>query len=156
LAGQSPIDNLDAPVFAGAFFYGANAMPPRKHEIDAEPAGNTAVSPQQRHALALGIHASVQNHLAAVQRVLDVLRPADHAEAESTARTLAALSQSLRDVAALNVSNPVTTPDEADDDPIPRDIDEFRRELARRIRGFIEARSAGAAGIPDLRKSEVD
>jgi hypothetical protein len=35
--------------------------------------------------------------------------------------------------------------DKTDDDPVPEDIDEFRYEVARRIRGFIEAHQAQQA-----------
>jgi hypothetical protein len=36
------------------------------------------------------------------------------------------------------------------DDDMPRDIDEFRHELARRIRAFVQSRTGGGvcAGIP--------
>jgi hypothetical protein len=40
----------------------------------------------------------------------------------------------------------VTPDDETDDDPVPRDIDEFRETLARRIEAFLAARSGGEDG----------
>ena len=55
-------------------------------------------------------------------------------------RDSASISRTVREIAALNQPTEVAPADEADDDPVPRDIDEFRYELARRIRGFIEAR----------------
>lgn len=114
------------------------------------PAGDkslTAVTPQQRAALALRIQSAVERELAAVERVLDKIEPSDPSEAERSARTLASISRTLREAAALNQPDPVTPlPHETDNDPVPRDIDEFRRELARRIRGLIEARRAGGGG----------
>ena len=57
---------------------------------------------------------------------------------EKTGRTLATLTRTLRELNALLVQH--NAPLQPDDDPVPEDIDEFRDELARRIRGFIAAR----------------
>jgi hypothetical protein len=69
---------------------------------------------------------------------------------------MASISRALREIATLVQPDEVKAPDDADDDPVPRDIDEFRNELARRIRGFIEARSAGADGIPAHAEREME
>ena len=70
-------------------------------------------------------------------------------ERERDARMLAVLVKTLRELAALdparNSEPPPAEPE--DDDPVPRDIDEFRRELARRIQAFVG--SQGGAGVPD-------
>ena len=133
--------------------------------LTAEPAeqpradvvvNNDPVSPQQRMALALRIQQVVERQMDAVERVLAKITPSDQMEAEHGARALASVSRTLREIKALNTPEDKTPPDAADDDPIPRDIDEFRRELARRIRGFIEARRLGADRIPDERESELD
>jgi hypothetical protein len=84
-----------------------------------------------------------------IERAVGVLGPSNEAEAERTVRTLAGISRTLREIAALNRPDEVAPPDEADDDPVPRDLDEFRNELARRIRGFVEARRNGAGRISD-------
>jgi hypothetical protein len=104
------------------------------------------VSPQQRMALALRIQRVVEHEMDAVERILKNIAPSDQIEAEHGARTLASVSRTLREIAALNKPEDETPPDAADDDPIPRDIDEFRRELARRINGLIEARRASESG----------
>ena len=57
---------------------------------------------------------------------------------EKTGRTLATLTRTLRELNALLVQH--NAPLQPDDDPVPEDMDEFRDELARRIRSFIEAR----------------
>ena len=113
-------------------------------------------SPAARLALAARIHNTVARGLDAVDRVLDKVGPADEGGAERSARTLAAVARTLREIAPLTKPDEGTPPDDADDDPVPRDLDEFRRELARRIRGFIEARQAGADGIPDEPESALD
>ena len=66
-------------------------------------------------------------------------------EMEQTARALGALMRTLRELNALLAQHPPPV-----DDPVPEDIDEFRWELARRIRGFIEAYRAerGEAEAP--------
>lgn len=123
----------------------------------AEIAANgDLVSPQQRMALALRIQQVVERQMDAVERVLAKITPSDQMEAEHGARALASVARTLREIKALNTPDDETPPDAADDDPIPRDIDEFRRELARRIRGFIEARRLGADRIPDERESALD
>jgi DNA-binding Lrp family transcriptional regulator len=114
----------------------------------ATPSASQPVSLEQRMALAARIQDAVEREIAAVERVLEKVAPADDSEVERSARTLASISRTLRELAALNQPDEVTPPDDTDDDPVPCDIDEFRRELARRIRGFIEAERIGAAGIP--------
>ena len=97
-----------------------------------------------RAVLAARIRDLVDRELCAVERVLEVIQPADAAEADRSARTLANIARATREIVALNQPPEATPPDEADDDPLPRDLDDFRHELARRIRGFIEARRSGA------------
>ena len=92
------------------------------------------------------------------ERLLRDAQPAD--ERERDARVLAVLAKTLRELAALDQANSdaaaraaLSQSDDADDDPVPRDIDEFRRELARRIQAFVASRGgAGVAGDdPGLR-----
>jgi len=99
---------------------------------------------------------AVECQMDAIDRIVKNIAPSDQIEAEHGARTLASVSRTLREIQALNKPEDEAPPDDVDDDPIPRDIDEFRRELARRIRGFIETRRIGADGLPDVRESEVD
>ena len=79
----------------------------------------------------------------AARRALGPL-PRQHGDAERCARTLATLTQTLHALARLRSG---ISPDNglADDD-MPRDIDEFRRELARRIRIFVQNRMARRVG----------
>jgi hypothetical protein len=61
-------------------------------------------------------------------------------EMEQAGRALSALTRALRELNALLSQH------KADDDaPSPQDMDEFRRELSRRLRGIIEARKAAKA-----------
>jgi hypothetical protein len=70
------------------------------------------------------------------------------AERERDARMLAVLVKTLRELAALDEANKdaasAAQPEPEDDDPVPRDIDEFRRELARRIQAFVGSEDGAA------------
>jgi hypothetical protein len=69
------------------------------------------------------------------------------AERESNARTLAIVAKTLRELAAVDEAQKPRgkekkSPEhDIDDDPVPRDIDEFRRELARRINALVDSRT---------------
>jgi hypothetical protein len=62
---------------------------------------------------------------------------------EHTARTLSILIRALLSLRELrgDFPQPETCNDDDDDDDMPADIDEFRRELARRINEFVKSRT---------------
>lgn len=120
------------------------------------PGVTVPVSEQQRAALAVRIQGVVERELSAVERVLEGVGAADGGEAERSARTLASIARTVREIAALNQPDEVAPPDDDDDDPVPRDIDEFRNELARRIRCFIEERRASGGGLSDDPEVELE
>lgn len=65
-------------------------------------------------------------------------------ERERDARTMAMLVKTLRELSTLDVSKGGNATDkDTTDDEGPRDIDEFRRELARRMDAFVASRSGG-------------
>jgi hypothetical protein len=118
------------------------------------PAAEARDTPQARLTLALRMQAAVERELGAIERVLDTINPSDGGEAERNTRTLAGIGRTLRDIHAILQPTPQTPlDDDADDDPIPRDIDAFRDELARRIKGLVDAERAregeGADGAGD-------
>jgi hypothetical protein len=135
----------------GAAIAVATAEPPVANGPKPEP-----VSEQQRLAIAQRIMSVVEREMDAAERIVNVIKPNDQIEAEHGARTLASVSRTLREIKALTEPDQVTPPDETDDDPVPRDIDEFRYELARRIRGFIEARRASAGRVSDESKASLE
>lgn len=77
------------------------------------------------------------------------------AERERDARLLAVLVKTLRELNAIDDKRRGKRPaDEQDDEPI-RDLDEFRRELARRMDAFVESRSGtGVSGDPTATRTE--
>jgi len=60
-------------------------------------------------------------------------------DGETTARTLAGLSQTWQTLQRIRCTMPQSRPNE-DDDDIPKDIDAFREALARKIEAFMESR----------------
>lgn len=92
-----------------------------------------------------------------VEEIEDRLKAAglELAERESNARTLAIVAKTLRELSIVDEAKQTRKgrkrppDDDIDDDPVPRDINEFRRELARRIDALVDSRT-GAGGDGDL------
>jgi hypothetical protein len=133
--------------------------------IKKKPANKTTKSksrdeahsqPPSREAMAGRVHSMVARELDAVERVLDVLAPEGAGDAERAARTLASLARTLRELSLMNNTGdePEAAAADDDDDDIPRDLDEFRRELARRINAFVDERTG--SGVPDGTDAERD
>ena len=114
-------------------------------QLPAAVASAAPVTPERRQALAERIQSVVEREMTLIEMIVKKLKPSDQAEAERSMRTLATISRTLREIRAINQPDGATPPDEADNDSIPRDIDEFRLELARRIHALIDARQAGAS-----------
>ena len=72
-------------------------------------------------------------------------------ERERDARALAVLVKTLRELAAFDEAHTAaqTRTDPDDDDTGPRDIDDFRRELARKMDALVARRAERAAGKPE-------
>ena len=123
--------------------------PPREGE-------NLAPYSADRSAvIAARIQNAVEIAMGAVERVLGKIDPANGAEAERDGRTLASVSCTLREL-AMHTRPPEASVSNDDDAPVPRGVDEFRYELARRIHAFIAARDARLGGVPAEPKAELD
>jgi hypothetical protein len=86
-------------------------------------------------------------------------RPRTRGETEHSARTLSTLTQTLRTLQSMKPGSGVAVQDElTDDDDMPRDLDEFRLALARRIDAFVASRpdeaDAACARAPDAAEPE--
>lgn len=103
-------------------------------------------TPEERVALAAYFHRTVERGLGQVNRILEKNGPADEAGAERAARVLVSIFRTLREMTAVMPPEETTPQDEADHEPAPRTIDEFREALAIRIERIIEAHRSGAAG----------
>lgn len=121
------------------------AKPPRKR-------AGTKAGAKDDAAVAAEIERAVERELKAIEAILAQVGDCDErtAFAERTARTLASLTRTLGAVRRLRPAGKAgkAAKDEADaDDDMPRDIDEFRRELARRIDAFVAGHADAA--VPD-------
>ncbi len=72
------------------------------------------------------------------------LKPQQRTEAERRARTLASLARTLGEVTRLRAGQEKVKP--ADDDAVPRDLDEFRRALSRRLEQMVAPPATPPAG----------
>lgn len=125
------------------------AVPPAEQPRAEIAAPDDPKSPQQRLALAQRLLAVVEVEMAAIERIATAVKPLDQTEAEQGSRTIANVSRVTREIKELIQPENETPADDVDNDPMPRDIDEFRRELSRRLRGIIEARRARISERPD-------
>jgi hypothetical protein len=82
--------------------------------------------------------AAVGRQIAIIEGIQATLMPTQPAQAERSARVLALLNKSLLEIAETTKPDTNAEIDDADDDTIPGDIDEFRRQLARRISGLVD------------------
>ena len=125
------------------------------HKASREgPTQPTSVEPG-RAELAATITRAVERELAAIDAVLSRLGGEGErsSEAERTARTLASLARALKELKQLDASGPEPRGSPPEHDDMPRDIDEFRRELARRMDALVasraDARLPGGSGNRD-------
>jgi hypothetical protein len=119
-------------------------IPRRQERKTSRPA-----APPDRRSLVARLWNAAGRQVAEIEQRLGRDRPAA-GERESDARMLAMLVKTLRELSALDEahadSGAHNGTDPEDDDAVPRDIDEFRSELARRIEAFVRSRTA--PGIP--------
>jgi len=107
-------------------------------------AGEVPRSPEARIALAERIQTVAEREIAAVEQVLTILGTSDASETEAAARTLASLARTLRELRQLDAT--MATPEPTDDEPVPRDIEELRRSLARKLDALVAGRQTEVSG----------
>jgi hypothetical protein len=100
-----------------------------------------------RAALVKRIWSAAEAQVSDIERRLALLDQ-EPAERERDARMLAVLVKTLHELVALDEarSGSVKRTEPNDDDLVPRDIDEFRRELARKIDAIIASRTSASSG----------
>jgi hypothetical protein len=95
---------------------------------------------------------AIERELRKIERIIGNpvrLHPSERIESESRARVLASLARSMKEVMRLREQERDAMHDAtkaADDDAIPRDLDEFRRELSRRLEGLVGSAAPLPAG----------
>jgi hypothetical protein len=118
------------------------AMPdgPSVEDKRCEPQQSVAdkVTLEQRAALFVRAFRTAELQMDSIEGAVKQLN-ATPASFERTARALAMLNRSLRDVLILTKADETALSNEADNNLIPRDMDQFRRELAQRIQRLVDA-----------------
>jgi len=92
--------------------------------------------------LLMRVSRAIERELTQIEVIIGAPRvnPRQRTEGERRARTLASLARTLREVMNLRASEEKTR---QDDDALPRDIDELRHQLARRLDQLVaEAKTA--------------
>jgi hypothetical protein len=85
------------------------------------------------------------------------LAPANGIQSPQGARTLTLLIQAMRTLQGMRGHAPTDTgPIETDDDDMPRDLDEFRHALARRIEAFVANETDAEDAGEDSGRADVD
>jgi hypothetical protein len=132
----------EAPVVVMAVQAPAPAMPDGRSVEDkrCEPQQSVAdkVTVEKRAALFARAFRAAEWQMDSIEAAMKQLN-ATPAPFERNARALAMLNRSLRDVLILTKADETALSNEADNNLIPRDMDQFRRELAQRIQRLVDA-----------------
>jgi hypothetical protein len=132
----------EAPVVVMAVQAPAPAMPDGRSVEDkrCEPQQSVAdkVTVEKRAALFARAFRAAEWQMDSIEAAMKQLN-ATPAPFERNARALAMLNRSLRDVLILTKADETALANETDNNLIPRDMDQFRRELAQRIQRLVDA-----------------
>ena len=92
---------------------------------------------------------AIETELTQIETIVGGKRvtPARRTEAERRARTLASLARTLAEMSRLRAMH--SEPKVSDDDAVPRNLDEFRATLQRRLEKMVAEDQGGAAGGDD-------
>jgi hypothetical protein len=120
----------------------------------APPPGVAAPAKPDDRPIAERLQGAVARVLPAIESIVATLGPGPMPprEMERAARSLTALTRTLRELNNLlgqrQAAAPNDTDNDDDNDDVPEDIDAFRLDLARRIDAFVTSRSGEAHGGP--------
>ena len=135
-----PGERASTPVFDGLCGEREQTEPAALASPDSEPVVPVSLD----NATIARLEAAVLKELATVETMRASLanEPQRPADAAHTARTLASLTDTLSKLRRLRLAAQPQQDNNAHDD-MPADIDEFRNELARRIRALVASRTGG-------------
>jgi hypothetical protein len=126
--------------------------PPRLSADPAVPAAAVEAA-DDGASLVVRLQRTAEREIAAIEQVLAKFGPnSGHiGDAERAARTLASLARTLREIDLLKSPAPdsANSDDDDNDDRIPRDLDELRREVSRRLDRLV---ADAKAACPDERE----
>jgi hypothetical protein len=129
----------------------ARARKPRVRRYSAvDEATNPPPGEPGAGSMVARVSEAIERELSKIERIVGNptrMLPAQRVETESRARVLASLARTLKEVMRLREQERAGDDTRAaDDDAVPRDLDEFRRELSRRLEGMVAVRAPLPAG----------
>ncbi|MEX0753454.1 MAG: hypothetical protein WD073_11095 [Xanthobacteraceae bacterium] len=108
-----------------------------------EPARGYPQVPEERLALVTRLREAVEKQIGHVDSILSRAEMQLPDEAERTGRMLAGLARTLREMTRLETPAP---PEIEDDSDMPRNVDDLRRELLRKMDAILARRNRGVSG----------
>lgn len=128
----------------------------RKKAAAKKPAGKSRAAAKRKPAstdaakLVARVSRAIETELTQIETIVGGKRvtPARRTEAERRARTLASLARTLAEMTRLRAAQPQAKVRD-DDDDVPRDLDEFRATLQRRLEKMVAEEQGGVAGGDD-------
>jgi predicted secreted protein len=125
---------------------GMQAVAQEVGAADIAAAMEEATPDERRASLRLHMLRLAEIEMTVIERGLRLLNPKTEAQSERVARIVASFNRSFHEIAAIAIPDDVPADDPAQEQ-FPRDIDELRSELARRIHALVDPRRAsGVAG----------
>ncbi len=109
------------------------------------PGASNAAPPPDRAALVRRMWSAADLHVREIEQRLRDETPAPD-DRERDARVLSVLAKTLRELSELDAHNPDRENSPDDDDAVPRDLDELRRSLVRKLEALVAGSAAGASG----------
>jgi len=123
---------------------------PERIQIPPEPIAEAEhISPDtiaRRRAVALRIMAMLEDELTRIEAMFEEAGASGDGAFDNRIRALLGVTRALREVDMMSKPAEVMAPDAADNHK-PRDVDEFREALARRIESFIAAQQSPDGGV---------
>lgn len=115
-----------------------------QHSCDEASAAQDArdekpVTAERKAALRARVYGVLEDVVGAAEQVVRTVQLGSPAQGERSARTMANVTRSMRDVDAMTKPEQSPSDDATEQDALPRDIDELRLELASRLNAFIDA-----------------
>lgn len=111
---------------------------------------DAAAEPETDEQFDARVGRALRRQLDIIERLQTFIVPLNSLHAGRSARNLSLISKPLLDIAGNRGAEPNKDANEDDaDDDMPRDIDDFRNELARRIRSIVDARRRGRSSEGD-------
>lgn len=106
-----------------------------------------AVTVEKKAALFARAFRAAEAQMDAIEAAMKVLHAAP-APFERTARALAMLNRSLRDILVLTKADEAVLADEADNHAVSRDLESLRGELAQRLHALMDVQEASESRNP--------